>query len=641
MKKLTGYPVVEDDTFLTANRLLKEALIEEVREIGEQGAPASEVLTISERGFKTRIVTKSHGAIVALAHHIRRWMSAGLRTDPAIVEVLAGNHREAVESLFRPPPEQLGNPSFVIDEGLDWVLSADLKTATDLIGTETYEALVEGVLDSRPGRELPKWAKDLFRTCVGRQLLVYPELKTHIVSRRGALMGLPTTWPLLCLANLAWWSGGSRKDGARLPHLPVRICGDDLVAKGQRDRISRYEQRAQESGAKFSNRAKHMVLKTGGVFTEEVFFTTGPVEFRPEGPIRKWAGPHVYAYRGYQIRNLISRWSDAFPIRGLLGTMRSDLTGTEAPYWSAIGPAIEQMMAHRSMPARRRMLRTLRFCHPELQAFMAQAGLAGQIHVPRQFGGLGIPRPEMWDWVPRLTKESWLTIVAAKSLAMGLEPAGDMAQLSRPYSDLASKMPWRTVAGRAAEFGMQSRYHFQEVRPNTELPADSVVFPGTVNDLLETVEGNVARDLFFLSDDPFASELAMHRNAMQTAKKLKARLTVARRTAVQEMGGWLVTKHSLSPRPDSAVPPAANNATWQHLLTLLGEKADKRVAFLRPNAPRDVRIPFERLEDILSKSVSLSGRPGATALWSLPLREWPSRPLDKALMGPTTPVVPD
>jgi hypothetical protein len=551
-------------------------------------------------------------------------MAQGLRRDPAVKEVLAGDHRQAVEDLLKPPPG-ISDPHESVDEGIQWILSADLKTATDLIGSETYEAICDGILASKPGQTLPPWARRHLLLSVGRQLLSYKELGRHTATKRGALMGLPTTWPLLCLCNLAWWKAS---EGKPEPRVDLRICGDDLVAKSTKDRISRYESRAADSGAKFSDPSKHMVLQGGGVFTEEVFFTTGPARVVPEGPTRRRYGyvaePKL---RGLQIRNLFRRWSEAFPLRGLLGTMRSDLTGREAPYWSAIGPAIEQMMADRTEETRTRMLRTFRYAHPEFRTFARNAGMAAMIHVPRQFGGFGIPTPKMWDWAPELKNGNRRTVLAAKALALGLEPAGDQGLLSRPWSDLNAKVPWRTIAKGPSQRGLDARYEFVKASRATELPITSIIYPGTVDGLQETVEANVARDLFFLSDAPLTSEQGLHRNSMDLLKKLRSRLATSRDEVLQTLGGWLLAKQGQHHQE-------GNQMTWAELLRTLKDKADQRVALLRPGTERDIRIPFERLETILSMNRHYSpfgGPMRSIPLWELPLREWPSRPAEKAL----------
>jgi len=691
IKKLTSYPVVEDEASSIAHAALRDELIEEFKGIIEGFTyPEAQVLTISERGYKSRIVTKSNGAIVALGHHIRRWLTRGTRSDPSIREVLAGDHREAVESLLAPDHGSFGPSRWAYrDEGDQWILSADLKTATDLIGSETYEAIAEGIMESTPGKTMPEWAKHLFKVCIGPQRLIYPDLGVARRSKRGALMGLPTTWPLLCLANLAWW------DSSR----PVRICGDDLVAKAPKLLISRYESRAKDSGAKFSSKAKHMCLQGGGVFTEEVFFTTGVKRVVSEGPLRsaKWV-KEGHARRNPSYLNTLERWSEAFPLRGIIGTMKSDLTGTDAPYWAAIGPALERMMAERSPNARRKILLTLQYSHPELRAFLSDVGLAGLFHVPRQFGGVGIPTAEMWDFHPpeQNHAQKWV-LQTAVALAAGAKPGENLTILSRPWAGAIAPNPIRENAGRIADSGLSGRYNFVKAGPDTEFPKGTLIFPGTVTDLQEKVAGNVARDLYFLSDVPLVSSQVKHRNAYEVARNLQRRLVTARRELISSRGGWILksARKAAKRRQEREEPPAtpkrspeeitdqetrfnfvtparsgvkpglvtflANSGmyiqmeargevemaaegevgkrgrTWSELLQQLKEKEDQRVATLRPGTERDMNVPFERLEELTSKTLQLSNQAGGIPLWGLPFREWPGRPAKevfKHLFGP-------
>jgi hypothetical protein len=548
LKKVTTYPVKLDDVALQAHSAVRSTLALRLRTImREENYPRAKVLTISERGWKTRIVTKSPGCLVALAHHIRRWMASGIREDPAIREVLAGDHREAVESLFARPPL---DPFRYLDESDQLILSADLKSATDLISADTYEAIVDGILASEPGKTLPPWAVETFRAATGPQILEYPDLGRFCTTKRGALMGLPTTWPLLCLANLAWWSIRNERI-VRPPR--VRICGDDLVAKASRIHIEAYESNAVTSGAKFSNRAKHMKLTTGGVFTEEVFFTTGNRQLVIEGPSRwakgeSWmpAGTKVARHerRAFVATNDFARWSDSFPTRGILGTMKSDLTSTDSPYWVALGPALEQMMRHRSPAASQRMLRAFRHAHPEFKAYVSSMGMASLIHVPRIFGGFGIPRANLvWNFRPQLAEpHQRMTVLAAKALALGTRPGGDFQQLARPWQDSVAANPIRTAASHMAEFGLESRYFIGSKSKNTQVPENSVAYPGEVHELLDRVLGNVARDLFFLGDAALVASEAKHRNSAHLLKTVRKRLNRERALLISEKGGWLMKK---------------------------------------------------------------------------------------------------
>jgi hypothetical protein len=555
VKKFTGYPVVDDGLAREAHALLNAQLVLDFDEMLQQGPPHAQVLTIQERGFKTRIVTKSPGCLVALGHHLRRWMAAGLRKDHSIREVLAGDHREAVESLFYRSgrdgplkPVKPNDPSRR-DQTDEFVLSADLKSATDLIGSETYLAIVEGILESDHGKTLPPWARRVLLTATGPQLLEYPDLGKHCVSRRGALMGLPTTWPLLCLANLAWWNLAKRLSRLPMAVPRVRICGDDLVAAGPEDYIRAYELAATDSGAVFSNRAKHMVLKGGGVFTEEVFFVELK-KVQPHGPhlpsrvTSKTTGATVVYHDVEPAPHTVLQlkcWSQAFPLRGILGTMRTDLTGTEAPYWAAIGPALEGMMVHRVHQARVKLLRTFHAAHPEFRAFAVRMGMHGLIHVPRVFGGFGIPRPELWDTPLPVGEDGVLRLVAvaAKALSLGSSWGSDLTVLSRPWDDTSHELPLRTVASNLAEYAMDQRYLVSK-KQGVQVPAGSIAYPGTVSDLADRLVGNIARDLFYLSDAPLAESERFHRNSAETARKLRGRLGNARRAVIATAGGWLL-----------------------------------------------------------------------------------------------------
>jgi hypothetical protein len=555
VKKFTSYPVVDDGVAREAHALLNAQLVLDFDEMTGQGLPHAQVLTIQERGFKTRIVTKSPGCLVALAHHLRRWMAAGLRQDQSVREVLAGDHREAVESLFYRPdhdgplkPVRPNDPARR-DQSDEFVLSADLKSATDLIGSETYQAIVEGILESDYGRNLPPWARRVLLTAIGPQLLEYPDLGRHGLSKRGALMGLPTTWPLLCLANLAWWNLAKKISAVPTFSVPrVRICGDDLVAAGHMDYIRAYERAATDSGAVFSNRAKHMVLKGGGVFTEEVFFV-GLMRVQPFGPFRAQA-TKTKSHRPVAYHDVtpaphtvlqLTNWSQAFPLRGLIGTMRTDLTGTEAPYWAAVGPAIEGMMVHRVHAARVKILRAFHAAHPDFRQFAVRMGMHGLIHVPRVFGGFGLPRPTIWDTPLPHGDDGVLrqVAIAAKALALGANFASDLTVLSRPWDDTSHELPLRTVASALADYAMDQRYLIAK-KSGVQVPAGSIAYPGTVSELSDQLVGNIARDLFFLSDVPLTESERFHRNSGDVARKLRHRLSNARRAVIATAGGWLL-----------------------------------------------------------------------------------------------------
>jgi hypothetical protein len=72
--------------------------------------------------------------------------------------VLAGDHRAAVESMMEKSRAQKAREGSLQSRALyhrKVVVSSDLKSATDLIGRDTYLALWEGIVRSTPGQSLP------------------------------------------------------------------------------------------------------------------------------------------------------------------------------------------------------------------------------------------------------------------------------------------------------------------------------------------------------------------------------------------------------------------------------------------------------------------------------------------------------
>lgn len=88
------------------------------------------------------------------------------------------------------------------------------------------------------------------------------------VSKRGILMGLPTTWFFLCLVHLFWIEMACDE----IPTCRDRavVCGDDLVAIWPQSVIDKYHGLLGACGAKISS-GKHFVFTDSGVFTEKCF----------------------------------------------------------------------------------------------------------------------------------------------------------------------------------------------------------------------------------------------------------------------------------------------------------------------------------------------------------------------------------
>lgn len=191
------------------------------RDLCEKGLPSHRVSVLAERGLKTRVVSAPGAGLSLLGHVIRKRLLAGLRRDSRSQSTLVGLKDEDLIAFFE------GSSG-------DIVVSTDLKAASDLLPLDLVAAIVEGL--SRSGR-VPAWEAKCLRLLTGPQTLVYPD-GSELVSKRGILMGLPTTWALLSLIHLFWWDEAvaqecrSRKDKLasfrRLNRFAT--CGDDGLA---------------------------------------------------------------------------------------------------------------------------------------------------------------------------------------------------------------------------------------------------------------------------------------------------------------------------------------------------------------------------------------------------------------------------
>lgn len=147
--------------------------------------------------------------------------------------------------------------------------------------------------------------------------LEYPD-GSKVTTQRGALMGLPTTWALLCLTHLFWVDearhavGRSRSGFAR---SPVRerevICGDDLSAWWGSDLVVTYEGLARECGAVFSP-GKHLKSDRWGIFTEDCFSVhhQRKVVELPTPVVKEWVGPR----RGIPYSLVAGGWTEGLDL---------------------------------------------------------------------------------------------------------------------------------------------------------------------------------------------------------------------------------------------------------------------------------------------------------------------------------------
>jgi hypothetical protein len=224
------------------------------------------VIPIKERGLKVRIVTSPSAGYSLLGHSVRKRLLGGLRRDPSARSTLIGIKDESVFDHF-------------IGSSGDVVTSTDLKSATDLLPLDLVSSLIDGLEDSG---KLPLWEVEALRRLSGPQDLIYPGESEPVTTSRGILMGLPTSWALLSLIHLFWWTeaikGGARARRVKLSSAFAAnrfvICGDDGLACTWREVSREYSRVVEACGGRCSP-GKHFTAvgmkRPRAVFLERLY----------------------------------------------------------------------------------------------------------------------------------------------------------------------------------------------------------------------------------------------------------------------------------------------------------------------------------------------------------------------------------
>lgn len=238
--------------------------------------PRSDIEFVKERGSKVRVVTKSEGWLISLLHVCREIALSALRKDIHLKDVLSGDRRAAVESMFPLERKKASQFDFTI-------LSSDLTAATDNIPHDLSRAIWNALCVTW---DLPDWIREVGLVGLGPQSLRYPynaltpeqQRKSQngwVVTERGILMGQPLSWIILNLCQLWWCSSAIRKTRGVIPALedqdmPFRLCGDDQISYWPRQTVHFYETLVRRCGLTFSA-GKHLSSPRYGIFTEEIF----------------------------------------------------------------------------------------------------------------------------------------------------------------------------------------------------------------------------------------------------------------------------------------------------------------------------------------------------------------------------------
>ncbi|UHK02996.1 MAG: RNA-dependent RNA polymerase [Hangzhou narnavirus 3] len=226
--------------------------------------PRHRVTCLAERGLKTRVVTVGAAWAQVLGHSVRKRLLRALRSDAGAYAPLKGARDEELSELF---VGGYGNT----------VVSTDLTRASDLLPFDLLSSMIDGLEDS--GR-LSFLEIKVLRALSGPQVLFYG--KEEVVSSRGSLMGLPTTWVLLSLVHLFWLDdvrrfGTYRNNAIQVSMTRYSICGDDALLCTRWAAAERYKEMVRLCGGAPSL-GKHFEsrgwvggeVKRRGVFLEKL-----------------------------------------------------------------------------------------------------------------------------------------------------------------------------------------------------------------------------------------------------------------------------------------------------------------------------------------------------------------------------------
>jgi len=476
---------------------IRDLMLKSFQDERPSGVPRGSAIVIAERGWKARIVTKSHSSLIALAHTLRLWLLEGLKKDPRISLVLEGDHERAVEKVVGKLPRLMNNRK---------LLSSDLSRASDLIPHDLVKAIYKGIKKSTSGKaNLTDQMETVFLACIGPQELCWPDLdKTSTsITSQGIMMGLPTTWPLLCLVQLFWaedawnraiWSevpGTKWSPGDPRSTPGTAICGDDLLGHWPERVIACYNNNVTSSGGILSP-GKHVKSAKYAIFTEEVyrllehshtvkphlsswerFFqkmipargknrrrcisslgkgdllsTSSHARNKPTGKKLKWRKLEwaTFAQVGPTVAGITR--VPTIPLRGLVRPKSLPNERNAIPWWAALGPAAQSIsISTRNPKAVRRVLRVL---WPSAWRWARERGFA--VTLPRELGGFGLPclrgRPDVVGSLPSVF--GWGVSGLLYASKCGVRPPNAAwSILSRPM--------WRSMARESADWKFGKR----------------------------------------------------------------------------------------------------------------------------------------------------------------------------------------
>jgi len=328
--------------------------------------PRAKVECVSDKGFKARIVTKSPAFLQASAEPIGQAMLKGLeRFPPTKGKLLGLELLDVVEKIALPPPGGV-------------YVSADLTAASDLIPHEIALAGWKGICRGL-GWEQTNAVYKTGAIALGPQEVTWDD-GTQSRTKRGILMGLPLTWPILSLLNC--YCAEFNNPGTKGRYT---TCGDDLAGAWSHSQAERYRQNLSELGLRVS-KGKHFESPHGFVFTEETALITWTPGKRAVGrptlgdffplPPEPDKTPTLKVVPAVKLSQLLLTRSGQQP------TARDPATA------GSIGETLGEILRHVKANQRRTTTKVFYQANRERIRQLTSAKLP--LLLPKQFGGIGL-----------------------------------------------------------------------------------------------------------------------------------------------------------------------------------------------------------------------------------------------------------
>jgi len=403
------------------------AMAVELKEMMAAGdLPKIRQVVIQERGEKTRMVTPVSSPVVYISMYLNKLLLNLLKQDP----------RADPED----PTPMLSFARLV--EGAwrsrDHVLrSVDMTRATDLMPFGVVSPIVEGILDE------VAWSpflKDALRYCTGPMQLsveLVPHPSHHQVTTCGGiLMGLGTSWPILCLYNLglierAWTQTGYRRRTKEWERSRVRVVGDDLLGDVPKAVSDAYTSILAMTGGAPSA-GKDLESSTCGVLVEEI------IVMRARSPIRLSWNQH---YTACHLKT--------GPIRPLLEGVPLERGAPPCPLWM-MGPTMCRAINEFRDPEG--VVKHLQDYYYRIYRSFVMQGVPPCL--PREVGGPGMPG--LPKDIRRAFRHLWPKWVRAVRCAMSQDSSTVLlSHLSSAWSATGQNLPswerefWITAAAEA------------------------------------------------------------------------------------------------------------------------------------------------------------------------------------------------